>query len=211
MRVLPVFMVFVACRPDPGAPSYPRAEAWDPVLDDSDFLGGSDPYDGSSERLSLGIFYEGGASEVLEIDDATRHFYIYEGTFSLEVTDDRVEGLVADAVTLSGGAWWGGGVHWDVPVDLSAWTTLHLAVASPDEGLAGWQLGMSDGTTEARVTAADYGFATDGAWRHLAVPLADFSGLDLTRVAVPLLLVGQGGTAGDTLKLDDLYLSKEAP
>lgn len=200
----------MGCRPDPGAPQYPAREPWDPAGDDPDFVQGEDPYEEGEERLSIGIFYEGGASEVLPIDDETRHWYIYEGTFSQTFSDDRTEGLVSDAITLTGAQpWWGGGVTWDTPTDLSAWTTMHIAFASRDASFAAFDIGMGDGVTEGRVNAADAGFVNDGAWVSLRVPLASFAGVDLSRVTLPLLLASGSGAAGDILRVDDLYFTKE--
>lgn len=199
-----------ACRPDPGAPRYPTPEAWDPTTDDPDFLPGDTPYAEGDERLSLGVFYEGGHSEILQIDEVTRHVYIYEGTFTIGVSDDRVEGLVSGLATVTGAQpWWGGGVHWDVPTDLSAWTTLHLAIASDDAAFSSWNLGMSDGITEATVDVADYGFVADGDWHIVTIPLDDLSGLDRSQISVALLIVGDGVVSGDSLQLDDLYLTKD--
>jgi hypothetical protein len=198
------------CRPDPGAPQYPAREPWDPTTDDPDFVPGEDPYEEGEERLSIGIFYEGGASEVLPIDDETRHWYIYEGTFSQGLSEDRAEGLVSDEITLTGAQpWWGGGVTWDTPTDLSAWTTLHISFASRDPSFASFDIGMGDGVAEARVSAAEVGFRNGGAWTSLTIPLSAFSGVDLTRVTLPLLLASGSGAAGDRLRVDALYFTKE--
>ncbi len=206
-------MIIVAgCRPDAGTPNYPGADPWDPVADDPDFQQGTDPWVEGEARLSLGIFYEGGASEVVPVDEVTSHFYIYETSFSMGVTDDCVEGVVADALATSGGPWWGGGVHWDAAGDLSSWTTLHIALKTSAESMAGWDLGMTGGGTEGRVSVADAGLVADGEWHDLWISLDDFAldGVDLSAVTVPLLLVGEGGVDGDTVLIDDFYFTAEA-
>jgi len=203
-------LTVAACRPDPGAPNYPNPGPWDPAADDPDFLSGSDPYEEGEARLSMGIFYEGGASDALPIDDLTRHFYIYEGSFGMGVSDDRVEGLTSDEITVGDLGWWGGGVHWDTPEDLSAWTTLHLALQSNDPAMETWTIGMSDGVGEGRVGVGDLGFVADGYWHELELPLALLaSSVDLEAVTVGLLMVGATGEPGATVKIDDLYLTAE--
>ncbi len=201
--MIPFITLLLACRPELGAPSYPSPESW---LDDtgSSALPGPDPYVEGEPRLSLGIFYESDASEV----DPTDHFYIFENTFSVSSSEERVEGLSSDVWTHTGGAWWGGGIYWDEARDLSAWSTLNLDLLAPAEGgIAGADLGMVGGG-EARVDASDVGFSADGEWHHLVIPLADLAagGADLTQVTVPLVVVGEGGAEGDVLYIDNLYL-----
>lgn len=200
-----ILALLFACRPDPGAPSYPDPEPWLPGEDD-DFY--ADPLGEGEERLGYGLFYEGARTEALVIDGVDNHFYVYEGTFTVETTDDRWEGYVADELVNTGVGWWGGGVHWDVPRDLSGWETLHVVARSDTR--ADWSVGLVGGE-EARVDVADYGMVADDAWRVLRIPLADLADADLTAVTVGLLLVGTGGTAGDRVAIDGVYLTRGGP
>jgi hypothetical protein len=197
-------LVLLACRPDPGAPAYPDRTPW--TEDSADgFL--TDPLADGELRLGIGVFYEGPTTSYVPIDDTTTHFYVYENSFGVEASDDRVEGYASDALVLRGNPWWGGGVHWDTPQDLSAYDTLHLALQTED--LTGWTLGLTGGA-EARVNVADAGLVADGEWHVLDLPLSGFVGVDLTAVTVGLLLVGEGGEAGATVRIDDLYFRGEA-
>lgn len=198
-----ILALLLACRPDPGAPNYPDPEPWVPD-EDEDFY--ADPLGEGEERLGYGVFYEGETTEALVIDGVDNHFYVYDGTFTVETTDDRWEGYVADELVNAGVGWWGGGVHWDVPRDLSGWETLHLAART--DASVSWSVGLSGGGTEARVTVSDYGLVADGEWHVLAIPLADFAAADLTAVTVGLLLVGEGGEAGDRVAIDGVYLTR---
>jgi hypothetical protein len=199
--------LLAACRPDPGAPAYPERAPWDRATSDG-FL--ATPLADGETRLGIGVFYEGETTESVPIDDTTTHFYVYESSFYVEADDDRVEGYASDGVVLRGKPWWGGGVHWDAPRDLSAYDTLHVALRT--ESLGSWNLGVK-GTREARVDVADHGLVADGEWHALEIPLATFAeaGADLRQVTLPLLLVGEGGAEGDTVWIDDLYLRGGAP
>lgn len=199
MSLIPLLL---ACRPDPGAPDYPTREPFSVPGDDFYDL----PLADGEERLSLGLFYEGEATETVVIDDTTAHFYIYENTFTDQVSDDRYEGFVADLLTHGSLAWWGGGVTWDVPRDLSGWEALHLVVKTWD--LADWEIGVNGGGVEVRRPVGDYGLVADGAWHVLEVPLEDFDGADLSAVTVPLLMVGESGAAGDSLLLDAVFYTR---
>lgn len=199
-----MIFLLLACRPDPGTPTYPDPEPW-VITDDADFY--ADPLEDGEERLGIGVFYEGEATETRVIDDTDTHFYIYSGTFTDTKTDDRWEGYVADDLVNAGVGWWGGGVHWDTPYDLSGWDTLHVVARSATR--ADWNLGLTGGT-EVRIPVADYGFVADDAWYELEIPLADFEdgGADLTAVTVALLLVGESGSAGDTVTIDGVYFNR---
>lgn len=203
--MIPFLALLWACRPDLGEPSYP-----DPDADTSggdtgaESLAGPDPYSDGEARLSFGIFYESGASEL----DPTDHFYIYESTFTIASSEERVEGYTSDVLTHSGGAWWGGGIHWDVARDLSGWSTLNLDLLAPAEGgISAPGLAMLGGS-EGRISASDAGFVADGTWHHLVIPLDDLgaAGADLSQVTAPLIIVGDGGAQGDELYIDNLYL-----
>ncbi len=206
-RILPLTaaLLVMGCRPELGTPDYPDPPPWGGDTG-GDFLLGPDPYEDGEARLSMGYFYEGEASEV----DAPENLYIYSDTFTIGSSDDRVEGYISDVWVHAGQAWWGGGLHWDAARDLSAWTTMNIAMMAPAEGgIAALDIALqSDDKGEGRLTVSDYGFAADGSWHQLVIPLDDFvtGGADLSRVIVPLILVGEGGAAGDQLFIDNLYL-----
>lgn len=186
---------------------------------DINFYQGSEPFTEGMERLSIGIFYEGEASQTIEIDDLTSHYYIYSDESSGQVTyetyqdtTDRVEGYLSDVLVHSGGGWWGGGVHWDTPQDISAWTHLNLSVKSSDSGFSSTEVAIqSQGASfsEGKVRLSTYGFVADSEWHRLQIPMADLAidGLDLTAVIAPLILVAEGGNSGAELRIDELYFS----
>lgn len=209
MRALwAVALVLAGCRADSGPDDYQsqerlRLDAAPPPID-ADLAPGE-------RRFNLGAFYEGPADEAVVIDDLTAHFYIYEDTFSVATESaDRVEGAVSDRFILRGGPWWGGGIHYDTPRDLSGWDTLHVSLKTAARSQAGLTLALNN--PEERQTAlalADYGFAADGAWHRLEIPLADFAaaGADLSQVAAPVVFVGPSGAAGEAVLVDGVFLS----
>jgi hypothetical protein len=209
-RALLLSLALVACREDPGNPVYPDpiANTMDTGEADPNFFLGPDPFEGQ-DRLSLSVFYEGGFTEQLLLDEVTVHYYVYENTFTQEVDlIDRVEGYQSDILVQGGVGWLGGGVHSDVPTDFSDWTTLHVSVKSND--MPDVNFGMNGGV-EASAAASAYGYVPDGSWHHLAIPLADLEsqGVDLTNISVALLMIADQGSAGSTLHIDNLYLSKD--
>lgn len=206
MRAAALLLV-VACRADPGEPEYPVFPPWDEV--DADFLPGPFPYVEGDERLSFAVYYEGGASEVVEIDDATTHFYIYESTFTQATSEERIEGHFSDVITVSGAQlWWGGGVTWDNPTDLSEWTTLHASFRTTDALFADMVVAIAGGA-EGRRKPSDYGFAADGEWHSVVIPLSAFTGVNFGAVTTAFSLVADAGTPDAELFVDDVYLTKE--
>lgn len=210
-RLFLLALLFAACRPDPGVPDYSGMAGLLDAGDTSGNLPGPRPYVPGTKRLAFGIFYEGGASDLLAIDDATRHYYVFESTYSQESSSDRLEGLHSDELTFTGSAWWGGGLVWDTPVDLSAWKTMYASFESPDPHLDALDLRMLSGAgaspTSIALPASRYGWNNDGTWHSLAVPLADFAdaGVDLTKVRGPFVLGGVNAGSGETLLVDDVY------
>jgi hypothetical protein len=207
MRVtlLLALLALVACRPNPGQPNYPDLEPT------GSGLPGPDPWKAGEDRLSIGLFYEGGASQIIEINDIDTHYYIYSNTYTTEPDlEDRVEGLQSDLILPTGVGWWGGGIHWDAPQDMSQWTTLWVSLKSGDAGFADIDLAMNDGA-EVRLSVSDYGWLNDGEWQHLSIPLQDFvdGGIDLGTIEAPFVMVAEAGTLGDLLKIDNLYFTSD--
>lgn len=202
------FMLLSGCRPDLGRPRYPDLPAWSDTSDP--FLAGPYPYEVGDERLGVGLFYEGPTSETVPIDDTVTHYYVYASTYSQQASAARVEGLESALIVLGSVGWWGGGVTWDSPRDLSAWTTYHLSFRATDPVFDAFEVGVTGGA-EARLPASAYGFVADGEWHSLVIPLADFaaSGADLTQVGIPLMLISDVAVEGAALNVDDVFLTKE--
>lgn len=207
ISVLLIMLLALACRPDSGPDDYQSQEL---IADAAIPL--TLPLAEGEERFGLGLFYEGETSEEVIIDDLMSHFYIYEETFSMiGFEGDRIEGVQSDRITHRGGGWWGGGVHWDEPRDLSAWDELHLSLKTSEMSFSVLELAMNNSDTEqTKISLNDYGFVTDGEWHDLNIPLSALSdrGLDLSQVSAPLVLIGGRGEIGDTLYIDAVFLSR---
>jgi len=207
LPIIATVAVSAACRPLPeGDPDYPDVVPFEDT-GDSGGLPGDTPFDGSTPRLSFGTFYEGDASDFLIVDDQTVNYFIYQG-YTQSTTSDRVEGFVSDELTLTADSWWGGAIQMaeGSTTDLSSWTTLHLALRSDDDSMEGFQLGMAGTGGEVRVTPGDYGFAADGEWHVLNIPMSIFGDITLTEVTIPVLIIAEGGQSGTAVQIDDLYL-----
>lgn len=198
------------CRPDPGTPVYPdRTATTDDTGGSADVLPGDAPFEEGDERLSFSAFYEGGYSEIVQINDDDNRIDVFEGSFSIVETDDRVEGVIANDFIVARDSWWAGAIAWDNGVDLSDWDTLHVALVSEDEAMDNFELGMKGGDVETKLLPANYGFVADGDWHVVNIPLADFTGVDLSNVTLGLIFSSGAGTTGESITLDDLYLVKE--
>jgi hypothetical protein len=179
----------------------------------SSYLAGPDPFVEGEERLSLGIFYEGPSTESLVIDNVDNFAYIYEDTFGMGASSERVEGEYSDQITQGSVGWWGGGIHFGEPQDLSKWVTLHVSLWSEFPQMEALNIHMQSdqeegaAVSEAQVSAAEYGFAADGQWHHLTIPLDDFvaGGIDLSKTTAGFMYIMGGGTEGDTILIDNVY------
>lgn len=204
-----MLFLLLACRPDPGAPSYPDRMGL--ILDtaDTNFLSGPDPYQDGDKRLSLGIFYEGGYSDLIPVDDVTVFYYIYNNYTETTDPDDRVEGYVSAVWTISGQTWFGGGVNATVPVDLSAWDTLHFSVKGlPTETITDLSVNVETAAGSTGVDLFGEGFAMDNTWHTFSFPLSTFS-TDFTETNGLFVMVSDAGAGGDAIKIDNLYFTAE--
>lgn len=212
LGLLAIAVSLLACRMDPGEPDYGDLEdVFDRASqdDDDEPVVGPDPYVPGEARLSLGIFYEGGFSDIVPINGQDSNYYIFLADGQLSYTQssfpERVEGAQSDLLTLAGTSWWGGGIIWEPSRDLSDWTTLAVSLLSNDIEELEVTLGSD---VEVSLPATDYGYTNDGEWHHLVIPLADFTagGVDLSATRLAFVLGGVGGNAGARLLVDNVYL-----
>ncbi|MGE6758973.1 putative glycoside hydrolase [Corallococcus interemptor] len=215
-----LLLLLAACRPDPGPADYSGQELPDNQNPDggtqpSDLLPGPFPYEAGKARLMVGIFYETGRSQEYILDNVDSNFYLYENTVYVESDPDHVEGKSADRIVQNGKPWMGFGVHWKQTHNFDAWKTLHVSMKSSDAAFANVKVGMSSGTGTNekgyQLALAKYGWANDGEWHHLAIPVADYvaAGLKLNDVSSPFTFAAEGGTAGQSLLLDNLYFTAD--
>ena len=126
---------------------------------------------------------------------------------------ERIEGTFSDKIIHGGYGWWGTGVHIEGadPEDLSAWGTLHISLRSGDDAFDSVKIRMESKGGNGEVDAADYGFVNDGEWHSIGIPLSDLeaTGLDLGTITSPIGLGGMAGEAGETLWVDNLYLTMD--
>jgi len=108
-----------------------------------------DPFQPGDERLSVGYFYEGGWSKEIPINTVTTNYFIFVFdenrvletlTYSQTDSSDRIEGLISVEITLNDFPFWGGGIIWEEPTDLSGWTTMFVAFKSSDASFASFDL-----------------------------------------------------------------------
>lgn len=205
-----------ACRQDPGTPDYSDYEDLFDSIDDGRLpreLNGPDPFVPGEQRLSLGLFYEGGFSQVVPIDGARSNYFIFlaENTLSYaqESDADRIEGQSSDRITLAGTSFWGGGIVWAPPVDLRAYDVLAVSLKSNDLEVINITVGSAG--AEVSVAAADYGYVNDGEWHNLRIPLRKFAdgGANLGATRLAFALGAAGGNAGAQLLVDDVYIERE--
>ncbi len=213
----------LACRIDPGTPDYSGHVGLVDRTDagPSNELMGPDPYMPGDDRLGVGVFYEGGRSEDIAVNGTTTNYFIFiiDGTMDLtyeqRTSEDRLEGMFSDEIRLKGTPFWGGGVIWNEPINLSGWTTLNVSFKSSDESFAAFNLtlqsGIGDAVTPFDLAVTDYGYTNDGEWHSLNIPLQDFidDGFDISQVRAPFIVGAGGGMAGHTLLVDNLYFTKD--
>lgn len=120
----------------------------------------------------------------------------WDGTCSLTEVPGTFDGSMCFKTTVladtaKDSAWGGWGIHPNEAnrINLSHFTTYHIAV----RGNCSIELGMADNPGdslhETYLNLADYGFIPDDGWYELSIPLKDFVNVDLSRVIMPLGIV----------------------
>ncbi|MFA0812878.1 discoidin domain-containing protein [Microbulbifer epialgicus] len=144
------------------------------------------------------------------------NLYIWEGTL-LETTSSPFEGSKSLSYTSAGAGWFGMSFTADSYYDLSAFdndsATLNFALKSSSG--TNFQIGMKSGSIDNVeqkwidfTNGADpYGFARDGKWHQISIPLSDFSDeVDMSNVIQLFELLGVNGEISN-IEIDNIYLS----
>jgi len=194
-----------------------------------------DPYQPGDERLSVGYFYEGGRSETIRINTVTTNYFIFVTdlnrpgqtlTGGQVPSRDRLEGLESIKFTTAEQPFWGSNIFWEEAIDLSEWTTMFVGFKSSDDSFARINLTLQSGETPPdfpppgppppdpigfTIPASTYGYANDGEWHFLEIPLQDFidRGWDPSNARSPFGMAGDTSQSGDTLLIDNLYFTKD--
>lgn len=192
---------------------------------------GPDPFQPGDERLSVGYFYEGGWSMEIPINTVTTNYFIFvldenepvaTLTYSQTDSSDRIEGLISVEITLNDFPFWGGGIIWEEPTDLSEWTTMNVGFKSSDASFARFDLTLQyevgrlpnqppPDPIAVTLDPTTYGYTNDGRWHFLQIPLQDAIdlGWDPSNARSPFIISAAGGRPGETMLIDNLYFTKD--
>ncbi len=189
-----------------------------------------DPYQPGDDRLSVGLFYEGGRSETIPINSVTTNAFVFVVdqnrpgqtlTGSLFPSTDRLEGLVSIEFSTAAQPFWGFGILWGEPIDLSEWTTMYVGFKSSDPSFERFELTLQSAANTPNQPPPDpqgvaldprnYGYTNDGEWHFLQIPLQDAidRGWDPSNVRSPFIIGAETSQAGDSMLIDNLYFTKE--
>ena len=210
-------IVVFACGDDLGDPDYSDQVG---ILPPDQKFEEPDPFQPGEERLSVDVFYEGGRSKTIKINGVRNNYFVFgllelgRDSFAQGLSRDRLEGEESYSVTLVGTPFWGGGVIWEEAINLSEWAKLFVSFKSSDPSFVSFEISLlyeAEGMERSVViNPRDYGYANDGEWHSLEIPLVDAirRGFDPTMVRSPFVIGAQGGVSGDQLLVDNLYLTK---
>ncbi len=231
-----IWSLAATCREDPGNPDYSSQQGIRERNTPLEALPGPVPFVEGVPRLGVGLFYEGTLTEQVLIDpddkcdpepppepppillcEIDTNYFIFDDSYTQETTDDRVEGVLSDAIILTGFPFWGGGVFWNRARDLSEYTTLTVSLKSSDDAFENVNISVQSGpdspgdATAFTVSARTYGYDNDGTWYTLTIPFTDFfipdgPSFDPTSVRSPFNFGGGFGLPGETLLIDDVYI-----
>ena len=165
---------------------------------------GEDDVTADLEAFCVDVFHEPPCEQMFFIDDVTRHYWIYDNTYTHSTSTDAHEGAESVKITANGTGWWGGGIHSDTPMDMSSYTAMTVALKASNPNFNNVEIRMeAQGQSSAvSVNATDYGYTNDGTWYQLNIPLEDFVGLDLNNITGLFMMGGAAEVAGAELLVD---------
>jgi len=125
------------------------------------------------------------------------------------VSELAVNGDSSLVLNYPGGSWGGAYIELAVPKNLSSYTYIKFSINKP-ASLANGEIKLESPTTNAAVFLENYtGIDVGQGFVEYTIPLADFTGLDLTKIKIPFSLWNpkdsyQNFVAG-TVLIDNLY------
>lgn len=132
--------------------------------------------------------------------------FVWEQTLQ-EGPTETYNGQPALSYVTNNLGWFGLGITAEQLHDLSAFEggNLHLAMKSSSQETLNLtiNIGLAAGTVVFQAGNDPYGFSRDGQWHELTIPLADFSGVNLSGVETLLSINGTGNISD--LALSDIY------
>ncbi len=118
------------------------------------------------------------------------------------------EGSQCMKLTVGNAGWMGLG--WAGPPlgdNLAGYKNSYLCFKIKTTATCGFRVGIECAGIGKDVTLSPaYGYANDGQWHNIRIPMADFAGLDFSMVTQYFMIwSNQGTTTGDVVYLDDIY------
>ncbi|MCP4888684.1 MAG: hypothetical protein GY904_18975 [Planctomycetaceae bacterium] len=123
---------------------------------------------------------------------------------------EPVEGQECWSLKASADDWFGLGVYLGTPRDLSAYETgflnFHIKTTSPSPFKVGVE-SVSSGESWVPLTneKAEFGFARDGNWHKVRVPMSKFNTADFEKIQQPFIFAGQPFTSEVEFSIDDVW------
>lgn len=156
-------------------------------------------------------------TEGFVVDNVNYNLYIWENSLSFNTFWPAYEGEEVYSCKSTGQKdWFGFGLNSKNPLNFSSYTNGYLNISLRSNSNDAFEIGMdTDGGTSALIVfdGSDdpYGFARDGEWHHLNIPMSDLiaKGLDINNIN-HVFRFGGGGSI-DNIAMDNIFLSEEMP
>ncbi len=146
-----------------------------------------------------------------DLGNATVVVYGGGGEPVIAISEIAIDGDSSLVFNFPGGNWGGGYIELKTPKDLSGYSTLKFSLKTPAT-LTTAEIKLESRTTNAVVFLADYtGIDVGQGFLEFSIPLADFSGLDLTKISIAFSIWNPQDANGNFVEasvlIDNLYFS----
>jgi len=151
----------------------------------------------------------------LDAEDPDAELFLWNNL--AQVTRPPAAGSDSVAVQTQGGAWFGFGYAATRRVNLLSYAAGHLNVSIRTTSTNDFKIGINGGNdgdawVDFKVGADPYGFARDGQWHAISIPMTRFAGADFSDIRQYFMVAGAGVvTPGAVFEFDEISWTQDDP
>jgi len=153
--------------------------------------------------VDAGLTIGDGADIVIWVDEWTGDLTLVNGNIP-PYEGENVLSLASNNI-----GWFGGGIQSDLPIDLSDFSEGNLKFMIKMPTNVTFKIGIMDNQdnqsyVEFPANQTVYDLVRDGEWGQAVIPVADFSGVDISMLSYEFIILEEQGTQC-TFAIDDIY------
>jgi hypothetical protein len=142
------------------------------------------------------------------------HLWVWSGTGTFQSTPSENKHGAHTLDFIVGTQGWAGfgfhanGTDTSTGVNISAYTKMHFLIKGTASSVSACLSSVGLAGNAPALNLSAYGYAVDGNWHEINIPLADWATVDLTKVNLYAGFVASATAGGEELLFDDIWYAK---